>query len=276
MLRVLHQELPDSESIELAVFVVVGLHHLEELYYLLKVHGEEGVLQNLEDRDRDPKYHRKALAHDGVPDDQDHREREAIDEERQEPLVEVHGGLHVFLDEVIPQLRHGLLHEAVTDAQVAAQQRKPLFVEPCEPELGMVHEAHEHGEALLLAPRNEEQEAGDEVHALAIAQLGVIARVGIEHPEQALLLRCIEGPQLGECPADVYLDQRGPLILSGAQAVVIMRQLVLLEPHCCLPDLPTEARRDAAPHTPVEPVRMAAHVLRYPCLDHLGPLGKLA
>mmetsp|Transcript_82572 Transcript_82572/g.184149 ORF Transcript_82572/g.184149 Transcript_82572/m.184149 type:complete len:242 (+) Transcript_82572:653-1378(+) len=190
MLRVLHQELPDSESIELAVFVVVGLHHLEELYYLLKVHGEEGVLQNLEDRDRDPKYHRKALAHDGVPDDQDHREREAIDEERQEPLVEVHGGLHVFLDEVIPQLRHGLLHEAVTDAQVAAQQRKPLFVEPCEPELGMVHEAHEHGEALLLAPRNEEQEAGDEVHALAIAEPWIPKRQGAEKSSDALgLLR---------------------------------------------------------------------------------------
>mmetsp|Transcript_140835 Transcript_140835/g.351079 ORF Transcript_140835/g.351079 Transcript_140835/m.351079 type:complete len:297 (+) Transcript_140835:382-1272(+) len=276
MLGVLHKKLANSEGIKLSILVIIGLHHLEEFDDLLEVHREQRVFQYLQYGDGDPQDDGQALANDHVPDDHDHRQRKAINEEGEKPLMQVDRRLDVLPDEVVAQLRHRLRHEALAGPQVAAQQGEPLSVEAREAKVRVIHEACKDSKALLfLHVRHNQEEARNIIHALAVAHVRVVPGISIQHAEKLLLLLSAKGSELREGAANVYLDLRRPSVGALAECAVISRQHVFVDADLGFPDLPSEPLRDAPPHPPVEAVRMGLHVLRDSHVHHLAPLGEL-
>mmetsp|Transcript_41197 Transcript_41197/g.87758 ORF Transcript_41197/g.87758 Transcript_41197/m.87758 type:complete len:291 (+) Transcript_41197:185-1057(+) len=249
VLRAPHQQLGKATGGGLVILLL--LHGLEAHVDLLEVHPQQTLLQQLQDCEGHRKDRRQAVAHDHVPNDQHHREREDVDEEGKEPLVQVDRGLHILLEEVIPQLRQHLRQELVACLDVLPQERHSLPVETIEAD--MVHEAHKHAEHLFLVPlRGEDEKSGYEVHALTIPDRGTVVGVGVEDAKERLLPLLVKLWQLGKSPPYVQADEFAILGLDPAEGGIILRSLLLVELQGRLPDLPAHLAGKAAARAPTE------------------------
>mmetsp|Transcript_28195 Transcript_28195/g.80430 ORF Transcript_28195/g.80430 Transcript_28195/m.80430 type:complete len:698 (+) Transcript_28195:248-2341(+) len=268
--RLPHQELADAVGEELAALLL--LHRLEDRVDFLELQVQQAVLQHAQDRHGDGEDPRQAAADDDVPEHQHRGQREALDEQRQEPLVQIQRKGDALPEEVLPQLGQLLRHQPVAGLHVRPQQGHVLPVEAGQPVV--VHQPHEDPEGLALAAGDEEEQPRDEVHALTVAHGGAVVRVGVEHAAERLLARLAELWELGEGPADVQGDQRAPLAVP-AQLVVLLHRPAPVVPAGVLPDLPPQSRGHAAVEPPLERHWVVAHEHRDANREHLLPLADL-
>mmetsp|Transcript_151265 Transcript_151265/g.466561 ORF Transcript_151265/g.466561 Transcript_151265/m.466561 type:complete len:275 (+) Transcript_151265:201-1025(+) len=231
---------------------------------------EQGLLHGLEQRHRDAEREAEPVPDDGVPNAHDKGQWEAIDEEREEPLPEVHVRLDALPGEVPQQVRRPLLQELVTRLHVAVQQGEAVPEELGEAEA--VHQADQHAEALLLAlaAGQEEEQPSQAVHPLAVTNAAVVCRIGVEDAHEARALLLVEAL---ESAVGVGLDQLRPLVFRPRQLAVgvAARQVAGVQLQHLLPDLPSEVRGHEREDSAVVGAGVCAHVPRELAVERRGP-----
>mmetsp|Transcript_48814 Transcript_48814/g.136645 ORF Transcript_48814/g.136645 Transcript_48814/m.136645 type:complete len:427 (+) Transcript_48814:142-1422(+) len=245
----------------------VTAHGLEKLQDALKTQrqkvgfpqpqqGHRDRQQRLRTRAQTVGHAGVATANNRVPKQKNDGQGEAVDEEREEPLMQVRFVLDALLHEVVSQLGEGIRQQLVEAPHVPTQQEEIQSVETAQPAL--FHEADERPKDVFLhlrrqrtnelaAMRHQKEQPSNEVHPLAIAHVRVKIRVRVQHACQAILVFRSERWHLGECPRDIKLDLPRPLVVRVHEPPVDPGDRLVADPDGGLPNLPAELHGDSAP-----------------------------
>eukprot|EP00281_Chroomonas_sp_CCMP1168_P028910 CAMPEP_0206247844 /NCGR_PEP_ID=MMETSP0047_2-20121206/20035_1 /ASSEMBLY_ACC=CAM_ASM_000192 /TAXON_ID=195065 /ORGANISM="Chroomonas mesostigmatica_cf, Strain CCMP1168" /LENGTH=417 /DNA_ID=CAMNT_0053673413 /DNA_START=87 /DNA_END=1336 /DNA_ORIENTATION=- len=217
-------------------------------------------LTELEDRQRNLEDRLRSLAEDDIPDPADCLARHSVAEDAQKPLSADHADVEMDVVEVLCELRQVLFHEGFEDTivnlcpkhrrgEVVGQQR--------------VGDVCHHPERVLLPQIHDQQDARDEVHALAVPDLGIVESIRVEHPVESLnpllavLALLVQERVPRESPVQIQLKLLVPVspltsLQEVREHVLALRLPGFIHPAQQRPHIRPELRRDPLHHRALE------------------------
>ena len=165
---------------------VDGLGQLDEKGDdLNELHVHERVLVQIEDAESDAEQERILVAQEHVPHATHHIERQRLAEQREHPLDQVEVGLDALALEVRIQPGQIVLEEHLMHAEVFVH----LGVVHAKARVQIGHVEHVGQAHERLARLHVEQQNGRQTrHALHVANLRLVARIGAQHAVQRFVV----------------------------------------------------------------------------------------